>query len=98
MPVSDDILKLVRTVERLPSEDQDKILRMVDLLTLVPLTVQHRTQRMLRELLEQQPDTKRECVARVDDVLAYLESNAASQRRASVTRLDFAVVDRIRPS
>ena len=100
MPVSDDVLRLVRTVERLPSEDQDKILRMVDLLTLVPLTVQHRTQRMLRELLEQQPNTKRECVARVDDVLAYLESNAssASQRRESVTRLEFAAVDPLRPS
>ena len=100
MPVSDDVLRLVRTVERLPSEDQDKILRMVDLLTLVPLTVQHRTQRMLRELLEQQPNTKRECVAGVDDVLAYLESNAASapQGRESVTRLEFAAIDRIRPS
>jgi hypothetical protein len=100
MPVSDDVLRLVRTVERLPSEDQDKILRMVDLLTLVPLTVQHRTQRMLRELLEQQPNTKRECVARVDDVLAYLESNAvsASQRRESAARLEFAAVDRVRPS
>ena len=100
MPVSDDVLRLVRTVERLPSEDQDKILRMVDLLTLVPLTVQHRTQRMLRELLEKQPDTKRECVARVDDVLAYLESNAASAslRRESVARLEFAAIDRIRPS
>jgi hypothetical protein len=100
MPVSDDVLRLVRTVERLPSEDQDKILRMVDLLTLVPLTVQHRTQRMLRELLEQQPNTKHECVARVDDVLAYLESNAAAvpQRRESAARLEFANVDRIRPS
>jgi len=100
MPVSDDVLRLVRTVERLPSEDQDKILRMVDLLTLVPLTVQHRTQRMLRELLEQQPNTKRECVARVDDVLAYLERNAASvaQPHESVARLEFATVGRIRPS
>ena len=100
MPVSDDVLRLVRTVERLPSEDQDKILRMVDLLTLVPLTVQNRTQRMLRELLEQQPNTKRECVARVDDVLAYLERNAASsaQQRDSVAQFEFAASDRIRPS
>lgn len=98
MPVSDDVLRLVRTVERLPSEDQDKILRMVDLLTLVPLTVQNRTQRMLRELLEQQPNTKRECVARVDDVLAYLERNAGAQRPDTVTRIDFSAVDRVRPS
>ena len=99
MPVSEDVLRLVRTVERLPSEDQDKILRMVDLLTLVPLSVQDRTQRMLRELLERQPDTKRECVAGVDDVLAYLESNAASPRaRNVVARLDFAGVRKLRPS
>ena len=86
MPVSEDVLRLVRTVERLPSEDQDKILRMVDLLTLVPLPVQHRTQRMLRELLERQPDTKSECVAGVDDVLAYLERNATMAGQARKPR------------
>jgi len=90
MPLSEDVLRLVRTVECLPSEDQDKILRMVDLLTLVPLSVQDKTQRMLRELLERQPDTKRECVAGVDDVLAYLERNAAdAQSRDSVTHVEF---------
>ena len=100
MPVSEDVLRLVRTVERLPSEDQDKILRMVDLLTLVPLQVQNRTQRMLRELLERKPDTKRECVAGVDDVLAYLERNAAagSHTRQSVTRIDFGAALKMRPS
>jgi len=100
MAVSEDVLRLVRTVERLPSEDQDKILRMVDLLTLVPLTVQDRTQRMLRELLERHPDTKSECVAGVDDVLAYLERNAASActARNVVARLDFAAMGKVRPS
>jgi hypothetical protein len=55
---------------------------------------------MLRELLEAQPNTKRECVARVDDVLAYLERNAAasSAQCDSVTRFDFAAGERIRPS
>ena len=100
MSVSEDVLRLVRTVERLPSEDQDKILRMVDLLTLVPPRVQDRTQRMLRELLERQPDTKGECVAGVDDVLAYLERNAqaAPQARDVVARLDFAGIGKVRPS
>jgi hypothetical protein len=92
MSVSEDVWHLVRTVERLPREDQDKILRMVDLLTLVPLPVQNRTQRMLRDLLERKPGTKSECVAGVDDVLAYLESNAsAAKTRGSVTRVDFVV-------
>jgi hypothetical protein len=100
MAVSEDVLRLVRTVERLPSEDQDKILRMVDLLTLVPVPVQNRTQRMLRELLERQPDTKRECVAGVDDVLAYLERNAAavSQAQEPVTRVEFGAFAKLRPS
>ena len=100
MPVSEDVLRLVRTVERLPSEDQDKILRMVDLLTLVPVRVQNTTQRMLRDLLERQPDTKRECVAGVDDVLAYLERNAAaaSQVRDTVTRVEFGAWAKMRLS
>jgi len=99
MPVSEDVLRLVRTVECLPSEDQDKILRMVDLLTLVPLSVQDRTQRMLRELLERQPDTKRECVAGVDDVLAFLERNArGAKTRECVTRVEFGAMRNVRPS
>ena len=100
MPVSEDVLRLVRTVERLPSEDQDKILRMVDLLTLVPVRVQNTTQRMLRDLLERQPDTKRECVAGVDDVLAYLERNAtaASRARDNVTHIELGALLKMRPS
>ena len=99
MSVSEDVLRLVRTVECLPSEDQDKILRMVDLLTLVPLSVQDKTQRMLRDLLERQPDTKRECVAGVDDVLAYLERNATGTKaRERLTRRDFALIRSVRPS
>lgn len=100
MSVSEDVWRLVRTVERLPSDDQEKILRMVDLLTLVPPSVQNRTQRMLRDLLERKPDSKRDCVAGVDDVLAYLERNAANAtaERSVVTHVDFAVGGKGRPS
>jgi hypothetical protein len=51
-------------------------------------------------LLERQPDTKRECVAGVDDVLAYLERNVASstQPRSAVTRLALVNVGNVRPS
>jgi len=77
MAVSEDVLRLVRTVERLPREDQEKILRIVDLLSLVPLPVQDKTQQMLRELLERDPASKNECVAGVDDVIRYLERNVA---------------------
>jgi hypothetical protein len=75
MAISSDVMRLVRTVEKLPLEDQDKIMRIVDLLSLVPLDVQHRTQSMLRTLLDSDPGSKRECVAGVDEVISYLESN-----------------------
>jgi SOS response regulatory protein OraA/RecX len=77
MAVSEDVLRLVRTVERLPREDQDKILRIVDLLSLVPIGVQDRTQQMLRELLASEPASKHECVAGIDDVIEYLERHAS---------------------
>lgn len=97
MSVSEDVLHLVRTVESLPTEDQDKILRMVDLLSLVPAPVRFKTQRMLRDLLARHPGTKRECVAGVDDVIAYLERNASQSldercARANVTILHAAKV------
>lgn len=100
MSVSEDVLRLLRTVERLPSEDQDKILRMVGLLTLVPLQVQDRTQRMLRELLVRKPDTKTACAAGVDDVLAYLERNAglSVQRRSAVAPIELGALRKGKPS
>ena len=99
MPLSKDVWKLMDTVERLPSEDQDKIMRMVSLLTLAPLPVQDRTQRMLRELLERDPDTRRECVAGVDDVLKYLESNSTEGPPAAyaTAQLEYAALGKMRP-
>lgn len=90
MAVSEDVLRLVRTVERLPQEDQDKILRIVDLLSLVPVSVQDRTQQMLRELLARTPASKSECVAGVDDVIEYLEHNVAisAEQRGLLSQLD----------
>jgi hypothetical protein len=81
MQVSEEVLRVVHRVERLPREDQDKILKMVDLLTLVPVNVRDESQRMLRELLARDPSTKRECVARLDDVIAYLEQNVPHSAR-----------------
>jgi hypothetical protein len=77
MARSRDVFKLVEVFERLPFEDQDKILRIVELLPLVPLRVQECTQRMLRELLESGVRSKRECSAGVDELIEYLEGHAA---------------------
>jgi hypothetical protein len=91
MAISRDVMRLVRTVEKLPLEDQDKILRIVDLLSLVPLAVQHRTQTMLRALLDADPESKHECVAGVDEVIAYLESNVSLtlETRNTLDHLDY---------
>jgi hypothetical protein len=95
MAVSEDVLRLVRTVERLPREDQDKIFRIVDLLSLVPFSVQDRTQQMLRELLAQVPASKHECHAGIDEVIEYLERNASmsTEFRGLVSRYDSHVAN-----
>lgn len=74
----EDVLRLVQTVERLDSEDQERILRLVNLLMVAPASVRDRTQVMLRDLLDREMCSMLECVAAVDEVLAYLEENAAS--------------------
>ena len=92
MAVSKDVLRLVHTVERLPSEYQDKIMRIVDLLSLVPPNVQDRTQRMLREFLASDPSSKSECSAGVDGLIEYLEQNIAmtAEQRGVLSILDYA--------
>jgi hypothetical protein len=100
MTVSEDVLRLVRTVERLPREDQDKILRIVDLLSLVPIRVQDRTQQMLRELLAREPASKNECVAGIDDVIEYLARNVAmsTEFRGHMNRSDYPLTAKTRLS
>ena len=91
MQVSEEVLRVVHKVERLPREDQDKILKMVDLLTLVPVDVRDESQRMLRELLARDPSTKSECVAGLDDVIAYLEQNVprSARHQSFLARIKF---------
>jgi hypothetical protein len=86
MAVSEDVLGLVRTVERLPHDYQDKIFRMVQLLTLVPISVQTRTQQMLRDLLAHEPESKHECVTGIDDIIEYLARNVSMAPEFSTLR------------
>lgn len=100
MAISSDVSRLVQTVEKLPMEDQNKIMRIVDLLTLVPLPVQHRTQVMLRTLLDRAPSSKRECFAGVDEVIEYLERNVAltREKRAALSQYEYPFCDSTLPS
>jgi len=70
-----EIARLVATVERLPMDDQARILRIVDLLLLAPPDVRWRTQDMLRALVDREPDSKADCVTGVDEVILYLEKS-----------------------
>lgn len=97
MAMSKDVLRLVHTVERLPTEYQDKIMRIVNLLSLVSPSVQDRTQRMLREFLASEPLSKDECSEGVDGIIEYLERNIAlsAEQRGVLSRLDYAQGEKI---
>ena len=77
METTDEILKLVRTVAGLPRDDQNRLLRLVDLLCLAPLSVQRKSHERLRELLDTNPQSKLECVDGIDDLIEYLERSVA---------------------
>ena len=70
--VSDEVLQLVETVGRLASADQERILRIVRLLSIAPGRIQVTTQRMLRRLADGHPSA---VYTTVDQVIEYLESN-----------------------
>ncbi len=94
MDAADEILELVRTVAGLPREDQNRILRLVDLLSLAPYAVQQRTNQRLRELLDAEPQSKLECMDGLDDIIDYLERAVAGaeDRSASWSGLTYAVL------
>jgi hypothetical protein len=73
--MSEEVLQLVNTVERLAADDQERILKIVSLLTLVPSAVQQETQRMLKNLIDRNPRSMFDCVNGVDEVIEYLEDS-----------------------
>ena len=71
--LSEDVLQLVHTVERLATHDQERILKIVSLLTLVPSAVQQETQKRLKNLVARNPRSMHDCVNGVDEVIEFLE-------------------------
>jgi hypothetical protein len=72
------VLRLVQTVERLDNEDQERILKLVNLLMIAPASVRDRTQIMLRRLLDRDMRSMLDCIAAVDELLEYLEASAGA--------------------
>lgn len=93
-----DALKLIHSVERLPFEDQDKFFRIVELLSHVPLSVQDRTQRLLRELLAYQWTSKDDCLDGIDMIIEYLEDSVAEREHRKEPVPGFAVASRLHHS
>ena len=84
MDTADEIMQLVRTVAELPDGEQDRLLRLAGLLTLAPAAARRRGNGQLRALIASQPQSKRECLGGIDELIADLErSVAAAEERAS---------------
>lgn len=79
MTPSQSVMHLVRTVERLPAEDQDRILRVVSLLTMAPTSVQQHSKSLLHELLTTEPTSRLDCVAELDGIIGYLEAKLVTR-------------------
>lgn len=73
---STEIVRLLESVEQLAEADQDRILKIVSLLTRVPPSVQLDTQRMLRNLLDAHPSSIVDCHEGVDELIQHLENEA----------------------
>jgi hypothetical protein len=69
------VTDLVDTVERLGSGDQERMLKVVILLSHAPRQIQKITQSMLKELLEEPPQTAGECAAEIDAVIDFLKQH-----------------------
>jgi hypothetical protein len=93
---SAEVLELVNTVERLAAEDQERILRIVSLLTRVPSAAQQETQRMLKALIDRNPRSMFDCVHGVDELIEYLENSVLATRVNSGDRFYCRPVSRQR--
>jgi len=78
MDTTDAILKLVRTFMGLPRDDQNRLLRLIDMLSMAPLAAQQRGHELLRELIDSNPQSKLECVDGIEELIEYLERSVAN--------------------
>jgi len=70
---SDEATELMLVVERLATQDQSRIVRLIDLLSEAPDDLREQTQRMLRALMAREPETHAECLNGMDAIIAHAE-------------------------
>jgi hypothetical protein len=72
-PYSSESFDLMLVVERLSTQDQRRIVRLIDLLRIAPDWLRERTQRTLKRLIAHEPQTQAECLASIDGIIALAE-------------------------
>ncbi len=87
--LSEQTADLLLIVERLSTQDQRRLARLVSLLANASSELRDHTQRRLRELIARVPETHAECLDEIDEIIARVEHRLelelllASSRRPS---------------
>ena len=72
--ISEVTADLLVTVERLSTQDQRRIVRLIHLLAEAPDALREHAQRTLRELIAREPETRADCLGEIDLIIARVES------------------------
>ena len=70
---SEQTTDLLLIVERLSTQDQRRLVRLVSLLASASSELRDQTQRRLRELIARVPETHAECLDEIDEIIARVE-------------------------
>ena len=70
---SEKTADLLLIVERLSTQDQRRLARLVSLLASAPDELRDQAQRRLRELIAHVPETHSECLDEIDEIIAGVE-------------------------
>jgi len=70
---SEETVDLLLIVERLSTQDQRRLVRLVSLLAGASDELREQTQRLLRELIARVPETHAECLHEIDEIIARVE-------------------------
>ena len=76
-----DAHNLMVVVERLSTQDQSRIVRLIDLLRLAPDFLREQTQEKLKDLIAQEPQTHAECLAFIDSIITQAERELEAKLR-----------------
>ena len=74
-----NVVTLLESVERLPEQDQDLLLKLVRLLIAAPEAAQKHAIRMLGDVIAMQPETRFECVSDLREIVEFLDARVEAK-------------------